>query len=169
MSSRRIITSIIACLVAVSAALPAAASAGSLLSGYGGPGAGNQAILGSSLLNGGGGPPAGGPGGGGLSTPASGGSSTAGGLSLGTGAGRGGNSRGARSHSSRPGVAVAPVAGTSEAYLARVAASREVGGSDTLGLSGQVLILMLLVLGALIFVGVLTRRMTRAAAAGRHG
>jgi hypothetical protein len=38
---------------------PASASAGSLLSGYGGPGAGSQAIIGSTLINN---PPAGGSG-----------------------------------------------------------------------------------------------------------
>ena len=52
MRSRRMITPTIA-LVALSAAMPVAASASSLLSGYGGPGQGNQAILGSALLGGG--------------------------------------------------------------------------------------------------------------------
>jgi hypothetical protein len=168
MSSRRRITLIIACMAAV-AAMPAAASAGSLLSGYGGPGAGNQAILGSSLLNGGGGPRAGGPGGGGLS-----GGSTTGTPNLGNSTSRGGS---ARAHFSRPGVAGPRVTGVvgaaggsgSQLYPARTAALREEGGSDTLGLSGEVLIYMLLVLGALIFVAVLTRRMARAAAASRHG
>jgi hypothetical protein len=166
------ITLIIACMVAVAAAMPAAASAGSLLSGYGGPGAGNQAILGSSLLNGGGGPRAGGPGGGGLSAGS--GGSTTGTPNLGNSTSRGGS---ARTHFSRPGVAGRRVTGVvgaaggsgSQLYPARTAALREEGGSDTLGLSGEVLIYMLLVLGALIFVAVLTRRMARAAAASRHG
>jgi hypothetical protein len=39
--------------LAVAPALPATAGAGPLLSGYGGPGQGSQAILGSALLNGG--------------------------------------------------------------------------------------------------------------------
>ena len=61
MRSRRIITSAIACIAALSAAaaMPVAAPAGSLLSGYGGPGQGSQVILGSSLVNG---PPKGGGG-----------------------------------------------------------------------------------------------------------
>ena len=46
--------STIALLAALVAVAPAAASANSLLSGYGGPGAGNQAILGSALIGGGG-------------------------------------------------------------------------------------------------------------------
>src|ERR1700736_6516079 len=39
-------------LAGASAALPTTADAGPLLSGYGGPGQGNQAILGSTLLGG---------------------------------------------------------------------------------------------------------------------
>jgi hypothetical protein len=39
-------------VLALAAAMPAAAVASSLLSGYGGPGQGNQAILGAALVNG---------------------------------------------------------------------------------------------------------------------
>ena len=51
--------------LAVSAAAPLVAHAGPLLSGYGGPGQGNQAILGSTLLGGPGGGASGGGGAGG--------------------------------------------------------------------------------------------------------
>jgi hypothetical protein len=51
-SNRRTIVMLTLISLAISAVLPALASAGSLLSGYGGPGEGNQAILGSALLNG---------------------------------------------------------------------------------------------------------------------
>src|SRR5207253_1711120 len=55
---RRIITSV-GLLMVAAACTPAAAHGNPLLSGYGGPGQGNQAILGATLLNG--------PGGGGSS------------------------------------------------------------------------------------------------------
>jgi hypothetical protein len=54
-------------LLAVMLAAPAAAQAGSLLSGYGGPGDGSQAILGSALTGGG---PSGGEGGSGTAVAA---------------------------------------------------------------------------------------------------
>lgn len=54
MKSHRKISLTTALLAALVAIAPASASANSLLSGYGGPGAGNQAILGSALIGGGG-------------------------------------------------------------------------------------------------------------------
>src|SRR2546430_16064392 len=51
---RRIITSV-GLLLTAAACMPATAHANPLLSGYGGPGQGNQAILGATLLNGRGG------------------------------------------------------------------------------------------------------------------
>ena len=51
---RRIITSV-GFVLAAASWLPAVAHANPLLSGYGGPGQGNQAILGATLLNGSGG------------------------------------------------------------------------------------------------------------------
>ena len=74
MTSHRSI-SIVALTAAMVAASPAVASASSLLSGYGGPGQGSQAILGSALLGGGSGGGGGGGSGGGSSGGASGGSS----------------------------------------------------------------------------------------------
>src|SRR4051812_5612016 len=57
---------LIAALLAAGAlaCAPAGADAGSLLSGYGGPGQGSQALLGSALIGGGGGSSSGGSGGG---------------------------------------------------------------------------------------------------------
>jgi hypothetical protein len=59
--NRHIIGTVVALLAAACLYAPTWASAGTLLSGYGGPGVGNQAILGSALL---GGPSGGGPSGG---------------------------------------------------------------------------------------------------------
>jgi hypothetical protein len=52
MKTRRIITQICALAAAAAIVAPASAQASSLLSGYGGPGQGNQAVLGSALLKG---------------------------------------------------------------------------------------------------------------------
>src|ERR1700744_2162094 len=54
MTSHRTILSILTLLAVMPAAMPSSAQAGSLLSGYGGPGAGSQEILGSTLIGGGG-------------------------------------------------------------------------------------------------------------------
>ena len=59
-SRQRLGVAAAAMTLAAAALAPASATAGSLLSGYGGPGEGNQAILGSALLGG----PSGGGGGG---------------------------------------------------------------------------------------------------------
>jgi hypothetical protein len=174
MRSRRIITPTIV-LVALSAAMPVAASGSSLLSGYGGPGEGNQAILGSSLLNGGG-PKSGGggpSGGGGSTSTGTGTSSTA---NTQTRVVRGGKVSLARPHGSgthgrgKQGSIPAP-APTGSGTLAYPASARgaAAGGSETLGLSSQDLLYMLLALCGLILTGTVTRRMARANTASRHG
>src|SRR2546430_7195651 len=80
MKTRRRIIETAGCALLAAALLAPSASAGPLLSGYGGPGGGNQAILGSGLLNGPGSGGGSGPGGpraaqqsasGGLAAPAS--------------------------------------------------------------------------------------------------
>jgi hypothetical protein len=137
--------------ILAAAALPAAAGANPLLSGYGGPGVGNQAILGSALLNGG--------------------ESTGGGSGT---TGQGSSPAGA------PVIAATPTAGERVAQGApRSAASRGAGkvsgfsssaysafergasapASGTLGLSGQDVLFILLALVVLAFTGVLTRRL----------
>jgi hypothetical protein len=173
MRSRRTITPTIACLVALSAVIPAAAQASPLLSGYGGPGRGSQVILGSSLVNGGG---AGGskgegesssPGASSAGTGSAAGSETAAGsparrhaATRSGGAGRHADGRTGRSSSS--GARVNPTS-------PHLTLTREAGSSETLGFSGKDLFFLLLAVGALIGTGVLTRRMARTTATGGHG
>jgi len=145
-------------MAALSAAAPDAAPAGSLLSGYGGPGQGNQAILGSALLNG----PGGGGGGGSAGTS---GLSSTGVSNAGAQAPQGG----ATSPRSAAGARATTSGRASSAYPAS-----ERGGSalpsETLGLSGEDLLYILFALGALAFTGVLTRGLTRTMTqTGRHG
>ena len=153
-------TSIVVLLtVGLSAGLPSAAVAGSLLSGYGGPGQGNQAILGSALLNG----PSGGGGGGGAA------------VATGTAAGAGatgaqGGSVAGRSASKVRAAGRRPTGRTgktstagSQAYANRSplsAAQTSGAGSSTLGLSGTDLAYIILALGALAVTGALTRQLT---------
>jgi hypothetical protein len=152
---------------------PASAFGNSLLSGYGGPGEGNQAILGSALLGGGGGNGGGGSSGGpsGLTGPSSTGAGVGGqasqenarptgpsgrGSRTGGGAGRatGGvaGSRGAHGEASGGGALAYPV--SSGDNTSRVATS-------AFGLSGGDLVYVLLVLGALAVTGVVTGRLAR--------
>jgi hypothetical protein len=192
MSSRRIITQAILCIAAVSAAMPAAAHGGSLLSGYGGPGQGSQVILGSALVNGppngGGGSRGGGSGSEGSST-GTGESSTAAKAASGVAAGAvtrsggGGNTptggashrHAARAggHGSQAGRRVSgSLSGGSRPYpvSAREAAVRRAAeGSEPLGVSGSDLLYILLALGALILTGFLTQRMAHTSAARGAG
>ncbi len=171
--------------LAVLGAAPTVASAGPLLSGYGGPGQGNQAILGSAVVNGGSG---GGHSGSGGSTGAGGhsstGSSSAGVDAAGAGtaapsagtapraatgasAGAKGGAPAAASHNGRKqanrqlagssGTGSAASAGFSTSSASRGGA----GGGQTLGLSGADLLYILLAFGALVFTGVITRRLAR--------
>lgn len=178
-SHRRI--SIVALTAAMAAISPVVASASSLLSGYGGPGQGSQAILGSALLGGG----SGGGGGDGSSSSSNGGSSgsssgsfrygeSAGGTgSAAAGAVRAGgkttrksSARGASS--SRAGAGGTSGGGTYPASSTEKAPGTGAGGSETLGLSGEDLLYILLVLAALAFTGVLTGRLARTHGAGGH-
>ena len=162
MRSRRIITPIIACLVAVSAALPAAASAGSLLSGYGGPGQGSQAILGSALLNG----PAG-RGAGGGARPGLG--ATAAALTCG-GAAAPASRRSAHTWRNRHRGSSAGgqgPGGVSQRVPGSVARSR--AASDDAGTLRQGPPLHALGARRADLHGLLTRRLARTTAAGRHG
>ncbi|HEV7586382.1 MAG TPA: hypothetical protein VGO14_11445 [Solirubrobacteraceae bacterium] len=144
---------------------PASASASSILSGYGGPGQGTQAILGSTLLNG----PSGGAGGpqGAAATAATpvgaGSSSTAGGGGGGASAthGRAGASRHSRqAASTRQGA---------ERRLPTLAISRaSSGGSGVLGLSDTAFLVVLLALGALVFTGLLTRGLAKQSGTRGH-
>jgi hypothetical protein len=144
-------------LAGASAALPATAHAGPLLSGYGGPGQGNQAILGSALLGG-----------------SAGGSGTSGGGGSGS---RGGSSSAAHSRtatrgaagtlgSSKRAEALAGERGASSYPAVEPTASRS---GPALGLSGRDLAYILLAAAALALTGALTRRIARTRTAKGHG
>ncbi len=180
MRSHRLITTAILLVLAVPAVAPTAAGAGPLLSGYGGPGQGNQAILGSALLNGGsrgGGSSGRGSSVGGSSAGASRGTGTAGagtGAPSTAGAGATGGAP-AASSSARGKQANGPAGGASSggsessARSSSLTASRgSVGGSQTLGLSGADLLYVLFAFGVLVFTGLLTRRLAREPGSARE-
>jgi len=182
---RLTITATLLALAGLSMAPTFASAAGPLLSGYGGPGQGNQAILGSAVVNGGSGGSSKGSGGGGSGSSSSGSSSlsAAAGNSV-AGAGSATSSAGtasrsaagpdakagapaAASHSSGK-QAKPTLAGTYKSGAAAsggsssLTASRgAVGGSQTLGLSGADLLYVLLAFGVLVFTGLLTRSLAR--------
>jgi hypothetical protein len=160
-----------------------ASAAGPLLSGYGGPGQGNQAILGSAVVNGGSGGGSKGSGSGSRGSSSSGSSSlsaTGANSSAGTGTGTATSSAGTAASTAAKGAASAAasqssgkhakqtLAGTSKTGVATsgspssLTASRGgVGGSETLGLSGADLLYILLAFGALVFTGFMTRSLAR--------
>jgi hypothetical protein len=165
--NRHRITIIVTILLSGILVLPAGAAAGTMLSGYGGPGAGDQAILGSMLVGGGGGGSAGSSVSSSSSgrlqsqasseTPAGG---SGGGASAGKPAqvGRGGsNARsGAGTTSDRPAAAYKESTGSRP----RAALSGP-SGSELLGLNGSDLIIILIVAGGLVLTAGLTRRLAR--------
>lgn len=175
MTRHRTIILIVGCLVAFGTA-PSAALASSLLSGYGGPGQGNQAILGSALLNrpGGGSGSSGGGSGESGSLAGSAGSSTTSSeaaASSGTGSstqsGAGNNASGSRasgahrgSQAHRSATRTASPPSIAEVYAA-AERNRPAPSTPALGLSGADLLLIVLVLGLLALIGVLSRRLTR--------
>lgn len=155
----------------VSAVGPAVAGANSLLSGYGGPGQGSQAILGAALVGGrsGGGSSGGGSGGGG-----SGGESPSG-LALVEGRASGSHPSATRVHARGPGRAAGAAVvghqikgGASNSGARTYPHESGVNTSQTtsvsspaLGLSGADVMYILLALGVLILTAVLTRRLVR--------
>ncbi len=172
MTKHLAITTIFTLLVlAVSAAPPATASPGPLLSGYGGPGQGSQAILGSTLLNGpsGGSPGSGSGSAGDTATARRGAGARAGSSSKPASSGASRQAHGKHSRSS----ATVHASGSSAAGAGAYAASDEAASSrthavssSTLGLSGTDLLYLLLALGALALTAVLTRGLARG---GRGG
>ena len=168
-----IVTALLAFAVAGS---PGAALASSLLSGYGGPGEGSEAIIGSTLVNG----PSGGAGGGSAGAGGSPVSGTAGsgrgpsaspngelaGRSASASAGaRGIGGRARRATGAGNGTA-ATGAGSSGTAFAAQAADRGNVESEHLGLTAQDLIYVLLVLAALAAVWALTAHLARTSADG---
>ncbi|HEY4810062.1 MAG TPA: hypothetical protein VIH71_03295 [Solirubrobacteraceae bacterium] len=183
--TRRTITKLTLMALVIAALAPSAASAGSLLSGYGGPGEGNQAILGSALLKG---PSGKGGSSGGSGAGATGRSGSYGSLianaSEGQSASSSRDSAGSTSSSSprssksggkqRHVQAGAEKAsnGASQPYKQKYRASIETsgsGGSQPLGLSGADLLYILLALVVLALTGVVTRRLVRANVHGDGG
>jgi hypothetical protein len=166
MSSRRRKTWALAPIaVAIAWAMAAAAQANPLLSGYGGPGQGDQAIIGSTLLN----------------TPRGGGSSSSGGSAEATAAaltatpngvagsstssqtGHGRHAKGAVRTAAKTPAAGAATGGEGPSHgptlLSAAATSNGSGGA--LGLSAGDLVYLLLALAALALAGVLTRQLAR--------
>jgi len=144
-------------LLVVGMSAVASAIANPLLSGYGGPGQGSQAILGSALLNG---PPGAGDGGGGSADA---------GLPSGEAGSAGGSQGGASGDAASSSDSGAGAKGRgkpgedSPAYLAssRLASSEASVGSQTLGLSGEDVLWVLLALGLLAVTAVITRQLAR--------
>jgi hypothetical protein len=157
--------------VALFAAAPVTAHAGPLLSGYGGPGQGNQAILGSTLLGGGSGGGSTGAGGGtgqaatatSAGALASGSSATATRGSSGTGhtARAGHAAAGLRARNAAPGAgALKPVSYPTVEPTG--------GASGGLSLSAADISFVVLAAAALAITGALTRRIVRTRPAKGH-
>jgi hypothetical protein len=171
MKRHRSIILIVGSLVALAAGTAAAASASSLLSGYGGPGQGNQAILGSALLNG----PGGGSGSSGAG-PRSGTGSSAPGATAASPSGSGGTSGAAHGQgSNHGGAAAAPAGSQGQRSASRSSAAQSIAqvydaaergapapSAGMLGLSGSESLLLVLVLVVLVLIGALSRWLTRA-------
>jgi hypothetical protein len=170
MTSHRTISLTLTLLAALLSVAPSSAFAGPLLSGYGGPGEGNQAILGSTLI--------GGAGGGSGSSGSDGSSSSAvvgAGAPPGQGNGAlsGSHGNGSKTHGAGTRPAGGGVrsrsggressGGTAHAYQVSSggSTSQAPGGLEALGLSDIDFLYLLLALGALGATGVLTRRLAR--------
>jgi hypothetical protein len=165
----RKITPTIALLLALLAAGPATCSASSLLSGYGGPGQGNQAILGSGLVNG----PSGGGGGGGPTagsqTPAVVSTSTAntGSRSAPRSGGHGHRAAGSKHPSAHAGGPSGASGASYQAYE-RAASTQRGIDSGLLGLSSRDLLLIVLALCALLSTAFIARGLARPHGPRRH-
>ena len=166
---RRIITSV-GVVVVAAACLPAGAQANPLLSGYGGPGQGNQAILGATMLNGRGG-------GGGSGTLAA--ASSSGSVSGESASGTIAAPAGAQSHKSSGGGSARGHAGAQrqsprrpldpESAYRALERSANVSGDGALGMSGSEITLIAVVLAVLAMIGTVTWRVARPRPAKGHG
>jgi hypothetical protein len=158
---RRLITTATLTLLVAYCAVPASTWAGSLLSGYGGPGQGNQAILGAALVNGPGGGEGGGGGGSGAggtltSTPAVAGTPASGTPAAGaTGrANTSGRGHGGRARASVP-------SSRAETPRFRQLAYGATAASPALGVPSGDLLYILLGFAGLALTGALTRQLVR--------
>ncbi|MEA2214462.1 MAG: hypothetical protein QOK19_23 [Solirubrobacteraceae bacterium] len=159
MGSKRITTAAAVAVLLTCIPAGAASGASTLLSGYGGPGAGNQAILGSTLV-GGSGKGAGGGGAGSQSvssaSPAS--------IALPQGAATGTSPR--RSQPAVPRGTKSSGAGNASkssapAYTPTTVSSDRAGGGKGLGLTGGDVVYIVLAFGALALTAAITRRFAR--------
>jgi hypothetical protein len=158
---RRVFAAVVAAMF-VGGATPLTASANPLLSGYGGPGQGSQVILGAGLVNGSG---AGGGRAGGSQTSGSGESVTSIAAALAAPAGTGSN---APARSGRRTARARPAGRVGRSARQRV--KRDASGADIvsrstgqplLGISQTALAGIVAAVGALILLGLLTRRLAR--------
>jgi hypothetical protein len=167
MTGYRATATIVTLLVSAAwGAAPALGAGSPLLSGYGGPGEGNQAILGSTLVGASGaGPGEGAPGSpGGLSSDAEGIAA-----STGLGGGGAGSRHASGTAGRRGGGAQSPGRGSNGRPTAVRAGVKsgppvsltEAGDSQTLGLSSEDVVYILIALGALAVTGALTGRLAR--------
>jgi hypothetical protein len=153
-------------LVAFFAAVPVAAQAGPLLSGYGGPGQGNQAILGSTLLGGGSGGGSSGSGGpNGQAATAPNASALAPGASATTPRGSSPGGRSTRAAHGAAGLGGRYVAPKPVPYPA---VERTAGSAGAFSLSAADISFVVLAAAALAMTGALTRRMVRTGPAKGH-
>jgi hypothetical protein len=155
MDRHRIIrTAALAAIALCVQVVPASASS-TLLSGYGGPGQGNQAILGSTLVGGGG---SGGAGTGGGGQTAAAPSSIA--LPSGSGGAAGTPGAGRASHPAKGAGRATRTSGSAQpAYTPATASSDRSGGGRTLGLTGGDVAYIVLAFGLLALTAVLTSRL----------
>ncbi|HEY5390248.1 MAG TPA: hypothetical protein VIJ83_06790 [Solirubrobacteraceae bacterium] len=171
MTRHQRISSILVFAAVLAAVLPGTAAANSLLSGYGGPGEGNQAILGSALLNtpkGGGGGSAGGAGGLSQASSTQSGEAAAQQGAAGSSATKKGSAgptgKGTRATKTAAGGAASQAAQAGSVIYPAVSREEASGGSRALGLSGADFVYIILALGVLALTGFLTVRLTRPAA-----
>jgi hypothetical protein len=165
MRTHRKITPIIVLAAGLSAGAPISAPASTLLSGYGGPGQGTQAILGGTLLNG----PSGGGGSSGSPPTATAplGTVGTGGSGAGTSRSAGGAHRHAGARAGTQAAVPGPSGGSYRSYP-RLGASRTSAGPGVLGLSDSAFLFALLALAALLFTGLLTRGLAKASGTRWH-
>lgn len=164
---RRLMLVTMGSLLAISSSAGVAAAASSpLLSGYGGPGQGNQAILGATLLNG----PSGGGGSGGAGSSNGGGTAntTLTGSTRAAGSEAGGPQRGSRTSGSRREGKRAGGASAEGSHAYSPSSGLAVGAAaayatPTLGISGADLVYIFLAMGALVLTAAFTARLARRA------
>jgi hypothetical protein len=138
-------------LAVCAVALPGAALAGPLLSGYGAPGAGNQVILGATLLNG--------PSNGGS---AGGGGSTAGGGEASSLTAQSGEAPGRGARKDRGAASPRPSGKGGVGHPASTGVVRNASAHlPTLGLSGEDVLYLILALGAIVLAGLITWQLMR--------